>query len=457
MIRDPIREGLAAGWKVTDAAALDRDLALEADVAIVGTGAGGGVTAEILAAAGLEVLLIEEGALRTSTDFRMLEAEAYPQLYQESAARKTLDKAITILQGRCVGGSTTVNWTSSFRTPDATLAYWRDRFGLSDLAPAALAPWYERMEARLAIGEWTVPPNENNALLARGAAKLGIATGAIRRNVSGCWNIGYCGMGCPTNAKQSMLVTTIPAALARGARLVYGARAERFALARGRAAQLECSALDPRGVRPAGPRIRVRARHYVLAAGAIGTPALLLRSGAPDPHRTLGRRTFLHPTVVSAAVMPERVDGYAGAPQTIYSDHFLDRDPDRRADRLQARGAAAASGPLRYDAPGIRGRARGRDGEVRPHPRADRAAPGRLSPGEHRRERRAARRRLAGARVPADAVRLGRGAAGARRDGGDPVCRGRDAGSAGARARAALAARSPRRAPWSPACRSSRS
>jgi choline dehydrogenase-like flavoprotein len=326
VIRDPIRAGLAAGWKVTDAAALDRDLALEADVAIVGSGAGGGVTAEILAAAGLEVVLIEEGALRSSTDFRMLEAEAYPQLYQESAARKTLDKAITILQGRCVGGSTTVNWTSSFRTPEPTLAYWRDRFGLADLAPAALAPWFERMEERLAIRDWTVPPNENNALLARGAAKLGIATGAIRRNVSGCWNIGYCGLGCPTNAKQSMLVTTIPAALARGARLVSGARAERLTLRRGRAVHLDCSALDPGGVRPAGPRIRVRARHYVLAAGAIGTPALLLRSGAPDPHRVLGRRTFLHPTVVSAAVMPQRVEGYAGAPQTIYSDHFLERD-----------------------------------------------------------------------------------------------------------------------------------
>ncbi len=325
MIRDPIREGLAAGWKVTDAAVLDRDLALEADVAIIGTGAGGGVTAEILAAAGLDVVLIEEGALRSSSDFRMLEAEAYPQLYQESAARKTLDKAITILQGRCVGGSTTVNWTSSFRTPAPTLDYWRERFGLADLTPAALAPWFERMEARLAIGPWAVPPNENNALLARGAARLGIATAAIRRNVSGCLNIGYCGMGCPTNAKQSMLVTTIPAALARGARLVCNARAERLAVRAGRVAGLECVALDPRGVRPAGPRVRVRARHYVLAAGAIGTPALLLRSGAPDPHRALGRRTFLHPTVISAAVMPQAVDGYAGAPQTVYCDHFLEQ------------------------------------------------------------------------------------------------------------------------------------
>jgi choline dehydrogenase-like flavoprotein len=325
VIRDPIREGLESGWKVTDASRLERDLALDADVAIIGTGAGGGVSAEILTAAGLAVVMVEEGPLKSSGDFRMLEAEAYPQLYQESAARKTLDKAITILQGRCVGGSTTVNWTSSFRTPESTLAFWRERFGLGELAARELGPWFERMERRLAIGPWTTPPNENNAALARGAAKLEIATAAIPRNVKACWNIGYCGMGCPTNAKQSMLLTTIPAALGRGARLVCGARAERLVLHRGRAAMLECSALDARGVRATGKRVRIRARHYVAAAGAIGSPALLIRSRAPDPHRTLGRRTFLHPTVISAAVMPQRVGGYAGAPQTIFSDHFLEQ------------------------------------------------------------------------------------------------------------------------------------
>jgi hypothetical protein len=91
-----------------------------------------------------------------------------------------------------------VNWTSSFRTPEATLEYWRGHFGLGELATPALTPWFERMERRLAIAPWTVPANENNDLLRRGGAKLGIATAAIRRNVSGCLNIGYCGMGCPT-------------------------------------------------------------------------------------------------------------------------------------------------------------------------------------------------------------------------------------------------------------------
>ena len=331
MIADPIREGLARGWRVLDMATLEHPRLFDADVCIVGTGAGGGVAAEILSKAGLRVILVEEGPLKSSRDFHMKEADAYPQLYQESASRKTKDKAINVLQGRCVGGSTTVNWTSSFRTPDTTLSFWRDRLGLADYTEANLQPWFETMERRLSIAPWNVPPNENNALLARGAEKLGIPSALIRRNVKGCWNIGYCGVGCPTNAKQSMLVTTIPAALDNGATLLVNAHAGSLTDARNTtdrgATMLEVTA-RPGNETASGARVvRIQARHFVLAAGAIGSPALLLRSRAPDPYALLGRRTFLHPTVISAALMPEVVNAFAGAPQTVYSDHFLDTLP----------------------------------------------------------------------------------------------------------------------------------
>jgi choline dehydrogenase-like flavoprotein len=327
MIPDPIAEGLKRGWKVHDASKLDRDLNLEADVVIVGTGAGGGTAAEILSAAGLHVVLIEEGPLQSSSDFHMLEREAYPQLYQESAARQTKDKAITILQGRAVGGSTTVNWTSSFRTPPGTLAYWRQRFGLEGYTPELLAPWFALMERRLSIHPWDVPPNENNAVLQRGAKAAGIPTGVISRNVKGCWNLGYCGLGCPTNAKQSMLVTTIPAALDRGAVLVHHARAQNFTFDGDDVSGLVCSAMDAVDLQSTPHAVNVKARAYVCAAGAIGSPALLLRSRVPNPHQKVGKRTFLHPTVISAAFMPEIVDPFAGAPQSIYSDHFLSTQP----------------------------------------------------------------------------------------------------------------------------------
>ena len=224
-------------------AAAPRRRPLECDVAIVGSGAGAGITAELLSAAGLKLVIVEEGPLKSSRDFRQLESEAYPALYQESAARKTADKAINILQGRCVGGSTTVNWTSSFRTPSSTLAYWREHFGLAELTDDAMSPWFQQAEQRLNIGPWLAPPNENNDLLRRGALKLGIAAAAIQRNVKGCWNLGSCGMGCPTNAKQSMLVTTIPAALDRGATPAGRRRAPSASSSQdGRVAALHCVA-----------------------------------------------------------------------------------------------------------------------------------------------------------------------------------------------------------------------
>ena len=327
-LQDPIKNGLARGWKVMGGPFAPAPTQITCDVAVIGSGAGAGITAELLTKAGLKVLIIEEGPLKSSTDFNQKESDAYPQLYQESAARKTEDKAITILQGRCVGGSTTVNWTSSFRTPAPTLAFWQDKFGLKDFTQDALSPYFEQAERRLNIGPWLTPPNENNDLLRRGAAKLGIPALAIARNVKGCWNLGSCGMGCPTNAKQSMLVTTIPAALDKGAQLLVETRAERFELANGRITALVCSPLAlntaKAEVKQALQAIKVVAKHYVLSGGAINSPALLLRSGAPDPHGNLGKRTFLHPVVMSSGVFEQKVEAWAGAPQTIYTDHFLE-------------------------------------------------------------------------------------------------------------------------------------
>jgi len=328
-LQDPIREGLNRGWQVHGGPHRPVPSNIVCDVAIIGSGAGAGITAELLSRAGLKVVIVEEGPLKSSSDFNQKEAQAYPDLYQESAGRKTEDKAITILQGRCVGGSTTVNWTSSFRTPVKTLDYWQQHFGLADYTADALAPYFEQAETRLNVGPWLTPPNENNDLLQRGAAKLGIVASTIARNVKGCWNLGSCGLGCPTNAKQSMLVTTIPAALDLGAVLLVETRAEQFELANGKIQSLRCIAVKPNG---AGTESglggsKIIAKHYVLSAGAINSAALLLRSQAPDPHARLGIRTFLHPVVMSAAVMDQKVEAWAGAPQTIYTDHFLETQP----------------------------------------------------------------------------------------------------------------------------------
>ena len=320
-IKDPIRDGIRSGWNVRASTSMADGTVQEADVIIIGTGAGGGTTAEILANAGLKVLMLEEGPLKSSDDFRMDEREAYRDLYQESAGRMSKDGAMSILQGRCVGGTTVINWTSSFRTPEPTLQHWASEFGVQGMSKDEMAPWFEKMEQRLNVAPWQVPANPNNAVLSRGATSLGIDWKVIPRNVSACWNLGYCGTGCPTNAKQSMLVTSIPAALQQGSELVYSARAERLIMEGRKVLGVEITALND-DYQPSGSRLVAKAPHVIMACGAINGPALLLRSKAPDPHKRIGKRTFFHPTTFCFAEFDELIDPYYGAPQSIYSDHF---------------------------------------------------------------------------------------------------------------------------------------
>jgi choline dehydrogenase-like flavoprotein len=320
-ITDPILEGINNGWLTLDAGDYTEHTTLEADVAIIGTGAGGGTTAEILAKAGLKVILIEEGPLKSSNDFNMDERQAYKNLYQENAGRMNKDGSMSILQGRCVGGTTVINWTSSFRTPEPTLQYWADNFDTKGASKEEMAPWFDKMEERLNISLWALPANENKAVLSRGADELGIPWKIIPRNVKGCWDLGFCGMGCPTNAKQSMLVTTIPSAMDEGSQLLYSARAERLIMDNDKVTGIEVTALD-KGYRPTGVKLTVKATTVVLAAGGINGPAMMLRSGAPDPKGLIGKRTFLHPTSFSFASFEQDINAYYGAPQSLYSDHF---------------------------------------------------------------------------------------------------------------------------------------
>ena len=330
--RDFVAEGFQQGWKHLDASQLTGDKTLETDVVIIGSGAGGGNAAEILAEAGLGVIIVEEGPLQTSKDFHMKEDEAYPKLYQESAGRQTKDRGIKIFQGRMVGGGTGINWTTSFRTPETTLSYWAEEMGVKGFSADEMRPWFEWAEKRYKIQQWTLPPNANNSVLEKGCEKLGVSWGKTSRNVSGCLNLGYCGTGCPVNAKQSTLVTTIPGALKAGATLISKARAENFVLKKGKITELKCRAMTPRGNSPSGELIKIKARHYVLAAGAIGSPAILLRSAEKslNPHGLVGARTFLHPVNISGAIMPFQVNGEYGAPQTSYSDHYVETRLDNK-------------------------------------------------------------------------------------------------------------------------------
>lgn len=311
-----------------DGSAATGDLTLDADVCIIGTGAGGAVTAAILAEAGLSVLMIEEGGYYTSNDFTMREKDVTPRLYQEGGTRTTKDLAISILQGKAVGGTTVVNWTTSFRTPEDVVQTWHDKHDVKGFAYADLIPHWDAIEKRLAIAKVSEESmNANNRKLFEGCKALGWEADTLRRNVYACMQTGFCGLGCPVNAKRSMLVTMIPDAIDAGAKLVFRARADRFETKGSAVATLHATLLDAEGIAPTGKKLTVTAKRFVTSGGAINSPALLLRSGIDDGER-VGARTFLHPVIGSAAFYDDDIHPYRGAPQSAASHQFAHRGGD---------------------------------------------------------------------------------------------------------------------------------
>lgn len=318
-----------AGANVIDGSAATADLTLSADVCVIGSGAGGAVAASVLVAAGHSVVIVEEGGYYTAEDdFDMEERHVTPKLYQEASLRATADGAVSILQGRAVGGTTVINWTTSFRTPTKVVEHWKKRHGVGGFSYADLVPHYDAIEARLAIHKVAESDmNPNNRKLLEGCRAKGWQAETLSRNVFQCQQTGMCGLGCPVNAKRSMLVTLIPDALDAGAKLLFRCRVDRLVTAGGRVTTAEGTLLDGPGTTPTGRKVTITASRFVLAGGAINSPALLLRSGVTDGGR-VGRRTFIHPAVGVSGIYADPIRASSGAPQSAASHHFVDRGND---------------------------------------------------------------------------------------------------------------------------------
>jgi choline dehydrogenase-like flavoprotein len=312
-----------------------------ARVVVVGTGAGGSACAKELAEAGLSVIALDSGEHWTADSVDQREETTYPRLYAEGGRRGTRDKSLLVVQGRGIGGSTLHNTGLCFRTPAGILKAWEKDHGLS----LDLGPHLERVERHLGVrGIRADEVNPMNDAIARGARALGLRHLRANHNREDCEGCGYCVLGCAYDKKQSMGVTYVPRALAAGATLVSDARVERISRRAGK--------WLVRGSLGGKWALEVEGEALVLAAGAIDTPNLLLRSGLGN--RLVGRSLRLHPACPVGAIFKETVRAFRGVPQSIIvTEHapFLE-DPAARGGWLflPAFGHPATTGLL---APGL--------------------------------------------------------------------------------------------------------
>jgi len=316
---------------------LDGDTTLTCDAVVVGSGAGGGVVAGEVAAAGKAVIVLEEGGYYNEADFDQLELSMMRKLYFQGGFAASSDAAIALVAGGCLGGGTLVNYSTSFRTPDWQRQEWARRYGLTAFASDDYTASLDAVCERLGVNRdhSAVPARER--VLKRGLTRLGWHVDSMPRNVQGCTQdarCGYCGLGCQIGAKQSTLKTYLMDAYRQGARIVVNCKVDRVLLQDGRAMGVRAT------VRQAGMpefTLIVRSRAVVAAAGAIGTPALLQRSGLKN--RMVGAGLRLHPGTAVAGIFDETLRPWEGTMQSIFSDEFVNLDG-------QYHGVKIESGPM---------------------------------------------------------------------------------------------------------------
>jgi len=289
---------------------------LDADVCVVGAGAGGAVAAAELAEGGARVVVLEQGPRHDPDGFTARPPEMLARLYRDGCQTATVGAPPILLPlGRGIGGTTLVNSGTCFRTPPHVLERWAGEFGL-ELDEATLRPCFERVERALSIAEVTPELAGANAAVARrGAERLGWSHGYLRRNARGCVGSGVCVFGCPTSAKQHTGITYIPRATAAGARIVTGADVRQIVVEGGRARGVSARLAD-------GRSLQVHAPEVVVACGTIHTPLLLERSRLGEGSGQRGRNLALHPATSAFALMEEDVNMARGVPQSLYIDEF---------------------------------------------------------------------------------------------------------------------------------------
>jgi choline dehydrogenase-like flavoprotein len=300
----------------------DGDTTIEADVCVVGSGAGGGVMAGCLSERGLKVVVLEAGGYFDDPDFLGLEIPAYQNMYWRGGPTPTADFNVSLQAGYCLGGGTVINWTNSLRTTPWVREQWEREFGLEGVAGPEFDRHLDAVWGRLGVNDRCSDLNAAHQRMQAGADKLGWQFALANRNVDEqrytFETAGYIGFGDQTGAKQSTAKTYLRDAYQRGAVLVARCAAERVVVEHGHAAGVEGTWMDSASGRSA--KVTVHAPQVVVAAGALESPALLLRSGIGGP--AVGDYLRLHPCTATFAFYPQEMENWKGAPHAALVHEF---------------------------------------------------------------------------------------------------------------------------------------
>ncbi|TMK40639.1 MAG: FAD-binding protein [Actinobacteria bacterium] len=296
---------------------------LEADVCVIGSGAGGGVVAGTLAQQGKKVIVLEAGDYFNEADFAQLELKAYQEMYWRGGPTPTAEGNVALYAGYTLGGGTTVNWTNCLRTKPWVREQWAREHGLEGVDGEEYDRHLDFVLGRIGATDALSDLNGPHQRMREACERLDWSFQTIVRNADPATytpeSAGYLGFGDQSGSKQSTVKTFLRDAVEHGADVVVRCRAQRVLVEGGRAAGVEAVYGGAEGP---FTRVLVRAPQVVVAGGALESPALLLRSGIGGP--AVGDYLRLHPCVAVFGIYAEDQQAWWGAPQTGLCDEFAD-------------------------------------------------------------------------------------------------------------------------------------
>ena len=294
---------------------------LEADVCVVGSGSGGSVVAATLAQQGMKVVVLEASGYFNESDFTQLELPAYQQMYWRGGPTPTADGNVSLQAGTALGGGTVINWTNCLRTYPWVREQWAREHGLEGVDSSEYERHLDTVLARIGATDRASDLNGPQQRMKEGCEALGWDFRQVVRNVDpdkySFESAGYLGFGDQSGSKLSADKTWLLDAAGSDADIVVRAHASRVLTEGGRAAGVEATVTRDDGSQTA---LTVHAPRVVVAAGALESPALLLRSGIGGP--AVGDYLRLHPCVAVFGTYGGDQNAFLGAPHAGLSHEF---------------------------------------------------------------------------------------------------------------------------------------